>query len=181
MSRFCFKNPSRSDGYHGISVDKDCQLNILFNLKKEYIPWIQLNEIPMIRVVHPNFEILDIWKADLKGRLRRFPRRLLSSSCTRSHATHRLTRFWQIRHEVKTISCSTTKLHCKTWSQSLIKNRFALKIRRLRNGWKVGRFFNLLLHFMADNLLVSWYSKTCCHKTVTCKDATNTVRNFPAR
>ena len=50
--------PLRSGGYHGILVDKDRQLNILLS-EKGRDPWIQLNEIFLIRVVHPDFEILD--------------------------------------------------------------------------------------------------------------------------
>ena len=47
----------RSDGYHGILVDKDRQFYILL-FKKGKLPWIYLKQVFMIRVVHPDFEIL---------------------------------------------------------------------------------------------------------------------------
>ena len=64
--KFCLEKSSRSDGYHGILVGKDRQLNILLFEKGRH-PQIQLNEVFMIRVVHVNSEILDIAKADTIG------------------------------------------------------------------------------------------------------------------
>ena len=42
---------------------KDRQLNI-FQFEKGRHPWIQLNEIYRIGVVHPDFKILDFRRAD---------------------------------------------------------------------------------------------------------------------
>ena len=67
MSRFRSDEPSRSDGFHGILIEKDRQLN-LSQFKKGTHPWIQLDELLMIGAVHLDLEILDFTRAEPNAR-----------------------------------------------------------------------------------------------------------------